>query len=330
MFLKQLFYIGFGLGLILALQGCATSNPPPEDNRAIGELLNEDVGNLDQSIASQIMAEPYHGNQKLKAKVQGEIDRRVWWWLRYFSVRERELFTRNLERGENYRPLVEQILRDNKLPLELYYLALIESGFVNHATSSTSAVGIWQFMKPTAGNYGLKTEPNFDQRKHPIAATLAASRYLSDLHRRFDSWYLAIAAFNAGPGRVNKAIRMGHTRDFWKLANGHFLPEETMEYIPKFLAAATIGNHLYQFGFPEMKAQTPWQAVAAVNVKPGITLTKLARLSNLDAHEILRYNPRLDRELKKSRGRSIRIWLPRKGAETFMKHAQTLVAKVDT
>ena len=328
MFLKRLFHTGLGLCLLATLQGCAT--PPHPENHAIGELLDRDVGNLNQSVASQIMTEPYHGNAKLKAKVQGEIDQRVWWWLRYFSVRERDLFARNLERGENYRPLVEQILSDQKLPLELYYLALIESGYVNHATSPTSAVGIWQFMKPTASNYGLKTDPSFDQRKHPIAATIAASRYLADLHRRFDSWYLAIAAFNAGPGRVNKAIREGHTRDFWKLADGHFLPEETMEYIPKFLAAATIGNHLNQFGFREMKAQMPWEPISAISLRPGITLAKISTLANLNTDEVLRYNPRLDKELKTPHSRPIHIWLPRKSAQEFMKHAETLIAKVDT
>jgi hypothetical protein len=309
--------------VLFALTGCATH---PE-NRSIEKLMDRDVGALSSSLASQIMSEPYHGNAKIKAKVEGEIDRRVYWWLRYFSVRERELFKRNLDRGENYRPMVEQILVEQKLPRELYYLAMIESGYVNHATSATRAVGIWQFMRPTALNYGLEIKGSVDERRQPIASTEAAARYLSDLHTRFDSWYLAIAAFNAGPGRVNKAIRQGHSRDFWTLANGGFLPQETMEYIPKFLAATSIGNHLSHFGFTQAKMTNPWPQIASVTLHSGTTLKKIATLAQISQAEVIRLNPRLAHDLAQMRKSGLPIWLPKSSATVFQKSEHTVVAQ---
>jgi membrane-bound lytic murein transglycosylase D len=311
--------------VILALTGCATTS---HENHSIATLMDHDVGSVSKSLASQIMAEPYHGNAKVKARVEGEIDRRVWWWMRFYSVRERELFKRTLDRGENYRPMVEQILDEKKLPKELYFLAAIESGFVNHATSSTRAVGIWQFMRPTALNYGLVLNGSVDERQHPIAATEAAARYLSDLHDRFDSWYLAIAAFNAGPGRVNKAIREGHTRDFWQLVDGGFLPQETMDYIPKFLAAASIGSNLKHFGFEAATHSHPWPEIAAIPLRSGMSVKKIATLAGLTPADVLRFNPRLPGFLAHSSPhQAIRIWLPKTAASEFLKQARTVVAE---
>ena len=314
-------------GVALMLTGCASKPTTPTENPAIGEMLQKEVGGLDQTLAARIMAEPAATKSQSRVKVEGEINRKIWWWLRYYTVRERERFQRTIERGESYRPLVQQMLHQYQLPPELFYLALIESSFVTHATSAASAVGIWQFEKATALNYGLRID-GYDERQHPIASTQAAARYLTELHREFNSWYLAIAAYNAGQGRIRKAVREGHTSDFWKLAEGGFLPEETMEYIPKFLAAATIGSHLQNFGFEAVHPQHLWPEVEAVDLKPGMKLSHILRqVTPLSKKELLRLNPHLNYALS-SGDAHIRIWLPRESAIHFAERKSTKLSKL--
>jgi membrane-bound lytic murein transglycosylase D len=304
------------LALQLILVGCASA-PPPQEKRNVEQMLDADVGTLDQGLASRIMTETPHGKTKSQVRVEGEMQQKVWWWLHYYTVRDRDRFERNLERGENYRPLVQQILQERQLPTELYYLALIESGYVTHATSTTSAVGIWQFMRPSAERYGLKVDGKFDQRRQPILATEAAASYLIDLHQKFKSWYLAIAAYNCGQGRVARAIREAKTNDFWALAEKGYLPQETMDYIPKFLAAATIGNHLSTFGFKEVHAQRPWPAVAELSIDRHLKLAKIIRQSGLTESELMRFNPQLKLDLAHGRKKQIKIWLPIASAQHF-------------
>lgn len=301
---------------MIALAGCSS----PKQNRDIDRMLDREVGDISDSLAAQIMAQPISYKSKARNRVEGEIQKKVQWWIHYYTVRDRERFERNLTRGEKYRPLVQQVLNEHQLPPELFYLALIESGFVEHAKSHASAVGIWQFMIPTARNYGLGVHGNVDERRHPIAATHAAARYLNDLHRKFDSWYLAISAYNCGQGRVDKAIRRGKTRDFWKLVDGGFLPKETMDYIPKFLAAASIGDHLQQFGFKEL-APLPlaqqWPEVSSVQIKRGMKLSMIARQARLTEDELVRLNPQIRQTLKRAPAKQIRIWVPRNAANRF-------------
>ncbi len=330
----------------LVVSGCASSSK----NKDIDHMLDHDVGDLNPSLAEQIMSEPApkvkqrvkpghksksqllsqtDNKSQSQVRVEGELNRKVRWWLHYYTVRDRERFERNLERGENYRLLVAQILNEQKLPPELYYLAMIESGYVNHATSSTRAVGIWQFMRPTALNYGLKVGEGVDERSHPIPATEAAARYLSDLYRKFDSWYLAIAAFNAGPGRIKQAIRQGNTRDFWELADGGYLPQETMDYIPKFLAAISIGTHLKQFGFKKMEATREWPEIATVELKTKMKVSAIASLAAISEQDLLRMNPRLKQQLAAKSSKRIRIYVPLKSAGYFTDHHGTVVAQRD-
>jgi hypothetical protein len=318
------------------LTGCASS--PKSSNapraKAIGKMLEHEVGDIDQEIVERIVASPPPRGKKT---TQAELDmhRKVWWWLHYYSVRDRARFIRNLERGERYRPMVQQVLREHHLPPELYYLALIESGFVTSANSTANAIGIWQFMKPTALQYGLGVHSHYDERKNPIAATHAAARYLSDLHDQFGSWYLAIAAYNAGQGRIKKAVQRARTTDFWKLVERRMIPQETMDYIPKFLAAATIGQHLDTFGFDIRSNGPQWPELSPVRLsvrdlkkfKSGHRARDLARLAGLPESELLRFNPQLKQKLKVLQSKTITMWLPKESAERFKKQGSWVVAK---
>lgn len=178
-----------------------------------------------------------------------EFNQKVADWIQYFSQKDRERFQRFFDRGEPYREVIENILEENQVPADLYYLGMIESGFTTSAKSHAQAVGVWQFMKSTGKLYGLAQDPYIDERRDPIRATEAAAKMLRDLYRDFHSWYLAMAAYNAGPGRIRSAIKRAHTNDFWELVEKKKLPKETMDYVPKFLAARYIGENPELFAF---------------------------------------------------------------------------------
>jgi membrane-bound lytic murein transglycosylase D len=323
-FLSASSLTGSTLLIILGMSSCATKAP---ENKAIHSLLEADVGIVDDSFVAKAMTEAEKHPTGSQEQLKNELKRKVRWWIHYYTVRDRERFERNLGRGENYRPLVQQILWQEKLPPELYYLALIESGYVMHATSSTAAVGIWQFMKPTAITYGLEVDSFWDERQHPVAATYAAAHYLTSLHQKFNSWYMAIAAYNAGQGRIARAARVGRSNDFWFLAEHGFIPHETMDYIPKFLAAATIGENLKKFGFGSPTQSLSWPEFVPVFLKPGIKLKQLAKQSSLKESEILRFNPHLEKALARNSLKPIRIWVPKELAVRFVSHKVSLASR---
>ena len=176
-------------------------------------------------------------------KITLEENKFVKVWIDYFTKYDRERLKRFLKRGQQFKEIVQNTLKENDLPQELYYLAMIESGYQNHARSSAQAVGVWQFISGTATRYGLKVDHFVDERKDPIRSTEAAAKYLRDLYNVFGSWHLAMAAYNAGEMRVLRAIFKARTRNFWELVESKALPRETSEYVPKFIAMSLIAEN---------------------------------------------------------------------------------------
>lgn len=233
----------------------------------------------------------------------------VKWWLRYFAVRSKDRFQRFLDRGERYRDVVEETLRKHGLPPELYYLAMIESGYSNNARSPMAAVGAWQFMPGTGRQYGLDLNSHVDERRDPIRATEAASRYLTDLFNVFNSWYLALAAYNAGEGRVLGAIMKGNSRDFWELARLKKLPKETRHYVPKFMAAAIIGRNPERFGFRTPKAEA-YPDVQAVELPAPLRLSDVASRAGIPLAKLKHVNQHLFRGVTPPGQRTYDLWIP--------------------
>ncbi|MBI2345574.1 MAG: LysM peptidoglycan-binding domain-containing protein [Deltaproteobacteria bacterium] len=188
------------------------------------------------------------------------VNDRVMAWIDYFTGPNRDRFERYLQRSGRYMSLFRQVLRQYGLPQDLVYVALIESGFSNRATSWASAAGTWQFIQSTGRRYGLGINTWIDQRRDPERAVDAAARYLRDLHREFGDWYLAMAGYNAGEGRVREAVARYGSKDFWELSapGTNVFRAETRDYVPKFLAAAIIAKAPEQFGFRNVQYQAPW------------------------------------------------------------------------
>ncbi len=214
-------------------------------------------------------------------------------WISYFKTKGRKHFIKWLVRSQSIQNLVLPILQREGMPQELFFLAMIESGFSNNAYSSAKATGTWQFMSGTAKLYGLKINHWVDERKDPVKSTEAAARYLRDLYEIFGDWYLAIASYNAGPGKIKKAIRKSGSNDFWKLAQTPYIRPETKHYVPKLLAAMIIATNPAEHGFnvvPNPDDVTPTTTVA---VDRPVELGEVARHLGLSFEEVQRWNPEL-------------------------------------
>lgn len=160
------------------------------------------------------------------------------------------LFVRlGLKRKASYKAMLNEVFREEGVPLELLSVAHVESIYDFDAKSKSGALGLWQFMPKTAEHYGLKVGFFTDQRKSAVYSTIAASRYLRDLYDQFQDWHLALAAYNCGPSRVKKAIRIGKTRNFWLLSRKRLLSRQTRNYVPKIIAIALIEKNPGKFGF---------------------------------------------------------------------------------
>lgn len=230
---------------------------------------------------------PYFGGLPVVETPKVEI------WLNYFQSKGRTVFMKWLVRSKSYEPLVVPLLQEQGLPRELFFLAMIESGFSNTASSRVRATGTWQFMKRTAKHYGLKIDYWVDERRDPVKSTLAAARYLKELYARFGDWYLAIAAYNAGPGKVQRAIRRTKSRDFWELARSRYLRSETKHYVPKMLAALIIASNPEKYGFsisPDLRDMTP---VYTVSLDKPRLLKDISLALDIRPSLLKRWNPEL-------------------------------------
>lgn len=173
------------------------------------------------------------------------FNERVEFFLNSFRLEGHDSFSAQLKKSTRYIEPMRKILREYDLPEDLVYLALIESGFNPFANSYANALGPWQLLAGTARLYGLKLDSWIDERRDPVKSTKAAARYLKDLHETFHDWYLVLAAYNTGQYRVMQAIKEAHSRDFWALD----LPAETMDFVPRFLAATIIAKNPKDYGF---------------------------------------------------------------------------------
>lgn len=290
---------------------------------ALGEL---NVSHTEEAEKVHDSVDTYKAERRTRIAV--EMNEHVQSWINYFTKRDRERFQRFLNRGQLYKEVVENTLEENDLPTELYYLAMIESGFRTNAHSHAKAVGVWQFVAGTARRYGLRIDRNVDERRDPIRATEAAAKYLRDLYNVFGSWHLAMAAYNAGEIRVLRAIFKGRTRNFWELIQAKILPSETANYVPKFLAVTLIGQNPEKYGFKIPKTATSYPSLEAVEVPSSLELSQLARVSGLDLSTLVRVNPHLNSTRVPPGRTAYEVWIPVESVKTVRNLASKLAQLV--
>jgi len=210
-------------------------------------------------------------------------------FITYFTTAKgRKQFAIWMKRYEEYKDLILPILKKHEMPEELMVLAMIESGLNPKAYSRANASGMWQFIYSTGKNYGLKRDWYIDERRDPIKATGAACEYLKDLNEQFDNWYLALAAYNCGSGRISRASKLHQTYDFWQM---HSLPRESRNYIPYYLAAAIITKDPEKYGFTIPKVK-PFSYEEVV-LEHSADLAVLSRVAGIKVKTLRKYNPEL-------------------------------------
>jgi peptidoglycan lytic transglycosylase D len=213
--------------------------------------------------------------------------------LEYFKTRGRDVFQRWLDRSARYIPLMKDIFREKNLPEDLVYVAMIESGFNPYAVSWCKAVGAWQFMPATGKLYGLKIDWWIDERKDPIKSTQAAAEHLKDLHNLFGSWPLALASYNAGAGKVQRAVLRTRSDDFWDLKASRYIKPETKNYVPKYMAATIIAKNPEDYGFT-VSDREPFKYDEVI-IDESTDLRLIARCAECTYEEIKDLNPELKR-----------------------------------
>ncbi|MAW09823.1 MAG: hypothetical protein CMG03_01275 [Candidatus Marinimicrobia bacterium] len=209
-------------------------------------------------------------------------------YIRYFQGKGRKGFNIWLKRYVQYKDLMLPILDQYDLPEELIVVSMIESGFDPKAVSKAKAVGLWQFMYLTGKQYGLNRNWYIDERQDPIKSTHAAAKYFQDLYNEFEDWYLVLAAYNTGPGRLNRALKLHETSDYWQL---YSLPKDTKNYIPYYLSSAIILQNPEKYGFKIPKSNP--LKFDEVEIEKSSDLNVLAKAADTRVSTIKKLNPEL-------------------------------------
>lgn len=248
-----------------------------------------------------------------------------------FTGSQADEMEKYLKQSGRYEGMIRAKLRARGMPEDLVYLTMIESGFNPTARSRVNAVGLWQFMAPTARAYGLRVDEYVDERRDPEKSTDAALRHLTDLHTQFGSWYLTAAAYNGGAGRVGRVMRsvLGRERgqgegDFWRIR--HRLPRETREYVPLMLAAALIGKQPQRYGMGDVERWMPLEA-DTVSVPGDVALSVVGNAVGVSERELARLNPQLVQKATPPGAKPYPVRIPQGRADRFAAEFPSLYAE---
>jgi len=309
----------------------------PEFDKVLNHVNDLELATVLQSDAApEQKAEPapigeanevtnYPVDQNLKAKATEEIKvthsdlplmmtDQVAGYINYFSTRGRPTLEHGLTQSGRYRELIENILKDEGVPQDLIYLAQAESGFHPYAVSRVGARGIWQFMGSRAKGYGMHHDLWVDDRQDPEKSTRAAARHLKDLYNQFGDWYLAMAAYNSGPGTVQSAVKRTGYADFWELYRRNVLPKETRNYVPIIVAVAIMAKNPSQYGLQTVIPDPPMK-YETVKINYPVDLRLVAECIDVTPTELQELNPSLLRMTTPKR--SFDLHLPVGTAEKY-------------
>ena len=218
-------------------------------------------------------------------RINGVVKGYIKTYVQYKTEKAQNMLGKRL----TYFPLFEEKLKQYGVPQDLKYLSVVESALNPKAVSRVGATGLWQFMPSTGGEYGLKTSSAVEDRSNPVKSTDAAARHLRDLYKQFDDWALALAAYNSGAGRVRAAIKRSGSRNFWKLQN--FLPKETRNYVPAFIAATYICNYFWAHGLTANNPDMDEQLTDYINVYEGLSFKDISDATGVSVQVIEDLNP---------------------------------------
>lgn len=279
------------------------------DERWMQELLNQDLFQQMEQDIHQIPSDAYSSydlpTDTLKRRLNRLSEKSVF-KIEYSQVLEsiiksflqnrRSSFERLMALSEYYFPMFEEVLMKHNVPVELKYLAIVESALNPKARSRVGATGLWQFMYPTGRQYNLEINSFIDQRSDPIKSTNAAAKYLSELYTTFGNWELALASYNYGPGNVSKAIRRANGQtNYWKLRK--YLPKETQAYVPYFFATMYVYEYYKEHQIHPKRAAIPYIQTDTIQLKAAISLDNISKIMDISSQEVALLNPMYQREV---------------------------------
>lgn len=302
------------LVLIISISACATGSQSHRDfsSKKLAQNSSKDSDKSD----------PWRPTQKNSIPVI--VNEPVQKWVRLFNGSLRSNFSRWITRLGYYGPTIEGILDDEGVPRDLIYLAMIESGFNLSAKSHASAVGPWQFIASTGRMYGLNKGPFVDDRSDLVTATRAAARHLKDLYKIYGDWYLAFSAYNAGPGKVNQAIKRGGTTDYWRLSSSRsrLFRQETKDYVPKVLAALHIVKNYKKYGYNESSFAEPME-FDRVTIPDATDVAAIAKSAGTTEDIIRSLNPALVIGITPP-NQGFEVYIPKGAKEEFLRRYEAM------
>jgi membrane-bound lytic murein transglycosylase D len=285
-----------------ALAEPPTPAPEQSPRPIIDSRLEELVGIDIQKAAEQ-------PTERRSIEFSKEVMRhpKVRYFIDLFTKRARPFFEQSLARAGRYLPMIANALSEAGVPQELAYLPLVESSFLPNAKSSKGAIGLWQFIPNTARLHGLRIDRWVDERRDPEKATRAAAAYLKELHDYYGRWYLAAAAYNAGPGAIDRALQSSRAKDFWGIKAQ--ISQETRNYVPKFVAIAAIAAKPELFGLSQINYEAPLY-YEEIELSAPLNLDALAVLTAADPATLRELNPALLRQSTPPGARDYRVKVP--------------------
>jgi len=294
---------------IYELKGQETSNVNNRPSKNLGNTTSRD-----SMYMSRLDCLPTEMDLKFNSVVRDHIEK--------YAKNGGKYVGSLLGKGEYYFPLFEKVLDSEGVPLELKYLPVIESALNPTARSRAGATGLWQFMSGTAKNYGLEINNQVDERRDPVKSTYAAVKYLKELYYLYQDWYLVIAAYNCGPANVNKAIyRSGGKTDYWEIYP--YLPKETRNYVPAFIAATYIMNYHGEHDIVPVSQGYP-KSMDSVKVNANIRLQHIANAIGITVDELRKYNPQFKSDVIPGKNREYSLNLPAHKVMAFIENEDAI------
>lgn len=298
--------------------GPAEPLAPPQPTRPYlidARSLHDDAGAWVVPPASMALDPILHSEWVYRPEIAARVEH----WTGVFAGNQGRDFAVWMERMERYRELVDSTIEARGMPRSLRYLPMIESGYRPAAVSRAAAVGLWQFIAPVAEVHGMQVSPLIDERRDPVASTQGALNFLDELHGRFGSWFLALAAYNGGPNRVARLLRehapLAPLGDSLFAVIAPHLPRETREYVPRFLAAARIAEEPQRFGIEARPQSGSWSWDEVV-IPDATTLDVVAWAAGVEEEVVRQLNPQFVRGIT-PRGQAVTVRIPQGRREAF-------------